>query len=441
MNHKKWYGLLLVLVGVVLVLAITPGKTAEVEAQGLDLNRHCQQHGRERAVNIDGTAYGWRCEDSQGQLHPMSIQDACNEQYGSGYTAQLSNMSDPNSWSCVAQSQPVNPTAVPPVNPPPSNPQTDQIRHEGIDLARYCQDKGLGTIVLIGTHARDWRCQSGSTYSGLNLQEACLMQHGLSYVGLLSDDPYGWFCSSQPETLVDGPQSPLPGQSQSSQPTVADPGPAHGNQASDTRTSSGGCAIQSFTMSPQGPYVFGQHVTLEVRSTCGTVKFNVDGLDKAEIGSTSQVETWKTNETGVGTIHVCALGRGDGGWSNAAYICYDVYVGPQYRVDAYRPSSNNSGSSSSSGDTACPSSPSRLSVGLLAVVNSNSVNVRSCSRSEIRSAELIPTTNSSRSRKRPAPRNWFLICEMRWRSRMGSTKFIFSSGEGVVWFVVNTTAV
>lgn len=117
MNRYKWLSVLLI---GVLFLGFVPQEVTE--AQGLDLNRHCRQHGRERAVNIDGTAYGWRCEDSSGNLHPISIQDACNEQYGAGYTAQFRSMSDPNSWYCAAPSQP-------PAPPPPAaqaDPQQSQ---------------------------------------------------------------------------------------------------------------------------------------------------------------------------------------------------------------------------------------------------------------------------------------------------------------------------
>lgn len=121
MNRYKW--LYVVLIGV-LLLGLVPAEVTE--AQGLDLNRHCRQHGRERAVNIDGTAYGWRCEDSSGNLHSISIQDACNEQYGSGYRAEFRDMNDQNSWYCARESQPENP---PPQNPPPAaqaNPQPQQ---------------------------------------------------------------------------------------------------------------------------------------------------------------------------------------------------------------------------------------------------------------------------------------------------------------------------
>lgn len=246
-----------------------------------------------------------------------------------------------------------------------------------MDLDRYCREKSLGSIQLIGPHARDWKCLSGSTYHGLNLQELCMMQHGLTYVGLPNDDPNAWFCSNQPENVADGPESPLPNYDQAHVQVEQDAGPAFGSSLVAEKWSGGGCRITTFTMSPKGPYVYGDHVQLRVESTCGTVKFNVDGQSKAEIGSTSQTETWKTNETSVGSVQVCALARGTGGWDNGPRVCHEVYVGNQSRVDAYRPSVSSSGSSGSSSSSSCPTASTKLSVGQLAVIDVDTLNVRS----------------------------------------------------------------
>lgn len=116
------------------------GQSQPVQAQGLDLDRHCRQHGKERVVNIDGTAYGWRCEDLQGQAHHISVQDACNEQYGSGYMAAYHSMDDPNSWYCAAPSpQPQQPS---PPNPPvaaPAAPVVQQSQPESQSAAAPAQ--------------------------------------------------------------------------------------------------------------------------------------------------------------------------------------------------------------------------------------------------------------------------------------------------------------
>jgi hypothetical protein len=88
----------------------------------------------------------------------------------------------------------------------------------------------------------------------------------------------------------------------------------------------GGCSISEFSMNPTDPYTIGTHVKLHVVSNCGTVRFEIDGQPKAEIGSSEQWETWKTEETGSGTHEVCAVARGDGGWENADRKCRTVYV-------------------------------------------------------------------------------------------------------------------
>jgi len=91
------------------------------------------------------------------------------------------------------------------------------------------------------------------------------------------------------------------------------------------------CSVQ-LSMDPVGPYTLGTWVQLHVWGNCGTVKFIItnqstgQSWDKAETGSTEAWETWKTEETGSGTFEVCGLGRGDGGWENAARACRVEYV-------------------------------------------------------------------------------------------------------------------
>jgi hypothetical protein len=123
---------LLAVLSLLLVFGPTLGT---VVAQGLDLNRHCQFHGRERAVNTDGTAYGWKCEDSSGVLWDISMESACDEQYGSDYTAQYSNYNDPDSWYCQA-----------PASSQPNNPQPQS---RGCDISRF--DVSPSGTVTLGT--------------------------------------------------------------------------------------------------------------------------------------------------------------------------------------------------------------------------------------------------------------------------------------------------
>lgn len=123
---KKAALVVIALVGTFLsIYLLFGGQSQPVQAQGLDLDRHCRQHGRDRVSNIDGTAYGWRCEDAQGQVHPISVQDACNEQYGPGYAAAFHSMDDPNSWYCAQADQPEPP--LPPI-PPVAAPATPAVQ-------------------------------------------------------------------------------------------------------------------------------------------------------------------------------------------------------------------------------------------------------------------------------------------------------------------------
>ncbi|MDQ3008989.1 MAG: SH3 domain-containing protein [bacterium] len=71
-------------------------------------------------------------------------------------------------------------------------------------------------------------------------------------------------------------------------------------------------------MQPEGTVGLGTNVFLSGTSTCGTVRFEVNGNPRAEIGSTNQTETLRTNEFGTGSFDVCFVARGDGGWENAA---------------------------------------------------------------------------------------------------------------------------
>ncbi|HEY61544.1 hypothetical protein B5M50_05615 [candidate division KSB1 bacterium 4484_219] len=48
-------------------------------------------------------------------------------------------------------------------------------------------------------------------------------------------------------------------------------------------------------------------------------------------------------------------------------------------------------------------------------------------RKDMRRVALMPKIKSNRSRKRPCPRSWFLICAIFFIRRIGSTKFIKSN--------------
>lgn len=87
-----------------------------------------------------------------------------------------------------------------------------------------------------------------------------------------------------------------------------------------------GCSISSFTMTPEGTVPLGTHVVLSGTSNCGTVRFTVNGEPRAEIGSSNQTETLRTEEFGTGGYEVCFVARGTGGWENAARTCKSLYI-------------------------------------------------------------------------------------------------------------------
>lgn len=62
--------------------SVQPGNPQPQVPQGqgtgnLDLNAHCRLHGRERAVLLDQTVYGWKCQDASGVNWDISIASAC----------------------------------------------------------------------------------------------------------------------------------------------------------------------------------------------------------------------------------------------------------------------------------------------------------------------------------------------------------------------------
>ena len=67
----------------------------------VNLDLHCRIHGFTQGTrNLDGTGYGWRCEPNDANL---SVDQACQEQYGSNYSARL-RTSPPggmNDWYCA----------------------------------------------------------------------------------------------------------------------------------------------------------------------------------------------------------------------------------------------------------------------------------------------------------------------------------------------------
>jgi len=108
------------LVGVLILLLLEVGVFVPAQSSfaqgGLDLNRCCSDKGWGRAtLNGGSTAYDWKCV-SGSTFHDMNLNEACQMQYGSGYTAEYRDFNDPNSWYCQA---PANGGSGNPQNPEP----------------------------------------------------------------------------------------------------------------------------------------------------------------------------------------------------------------------------------------------------------------------------------------------------------------------------------
>lgn len=377
--NKKLFVFLMAVLTVIIGLAFVPAMNAQ--DRGLDLDRHCRNHGRERAVNIDGTAYGWKCQDSNGVNWDMSMDNACSEQHGSGASAHFRDMNDTYSWYCrlpasggSGSSNSGGGNNQPPPPQPTSPPPPPGVRTAGLDLNAYCARKGLGVAELIGNRwAGDWRCRDGNgNLHPMNIAEACQMLNGLPYVGLGNpEDASGWYCADQPVPLATPRETEGGGSNPPPPPNdVPDPGAAFGNQ--DRGRSSGQCEIREFSLNPAGPYVLGQEVAVRLRTSCSTVRFSVNGDVRDELGAPDHSYTFRTASRGVGSFEICGEGRTSSSWDNAARQCVQVYVGPQWRVAEYTPPRPPAQEPSST--NRC-SSLSRLSVGDIAVA-AFQVNVR-----------------------------------------------------------------
>jgi len=244
----------------------------------------------------------------------------------------------------------------------------------GLDLSRWCGDRGQEARLVGNGWAGDWRCGDQE----INIAEVCQVQQGLPYVGLEDGyNAFGWYCANQPVRLVQAqetrsgsnPVPTTPPNSTDPTPIPAqvnpDPGPAYANQETNTRN--GECTIQSFTMTPSGPYVLGQEVTVRIQSNCSTVRFLVNGSEREQLGAPNHTYTFRTSRWGNGYYEVCGEGRTRSSWNNSSRRCFDTYVGPAWRVNEYQPTPRPS-SNTNTGGQQC-NSLSNLFIGAIAIVS------------------------------------------------------------------------
>lgn len=151
------------LAGFVFILQVDAQQTG-----GLDLNAHCQRHhgSSARAVNIDGTAYGWRCEVN-GVRHTMNMDSACVEQHGNWSTAHFRDHNDQNSWYCEIPQQSQQPAQQSPQqSQPPAQQQPPQ--------------SGSGVTAVVTVCSSDHGIRSGSARISTSSQLSVRMRTGPS---------------------------------------------------------------------------------------------------------------------------------------------------------------------------------------------------------------------------------------------------------------------
>ncbi len=157
---------------------------------GVDLTGYCRAvfGGEFKAVTIGDTAGDWTCERSAGDRRQISVQQACEMQYGQRpIKAIVLGPNKPGAWRCF---QP-----------------TRQFPHPkilgGVDLTSYCRATygARFKAVARGPGAGDWVCaRRGGGYGfgqPISVQTACEMQYQqrpIKAVALDQNDATSWRC-------------------------------------------------------------------------------------------------------------------------------------------------------------------------------------------------------------------------------------------------------
>jgi hypothetical protein len=101
------------LLGIAVAIAMSTGALAgggyQRDLGGVNLNYYCSKTFGSgfKSVLVGKTAGDWTCQQSQNDRRPISVQAACNLQYGrSGLKAKALNWNDPLSWRCFAPQKP-----------------------------------------------------------------------------------------------------------------------------------------------------------------------------------------------------------------------------------------------------------------------------------------------------------------------------------------------
>lgn len=100
------------------------------------------------------------------------------------------------------------------------------------------------------------------------------------------------------------------------------------------------CTITALgKLEPTPNYTVGDMIHIEGKSTCGTVRFEIDDRPRPEIGSSNLTMDINSTELGVGDHKVCFVLRGREGWDTAERLCKLIIVNCAITSFTYSPSS------------------------------------------------------------------------------------------------------
>jgi hypothetical protein len=176
---RTWFAI----VSAVYVVGPTPVVHAEVMrnaggraegGMGLDLAWYCEQRWKDgaTAVNIDGTAEGWRCSKGS-RLIEVSAAEACRLHYGSTAVSRVAPARRAGDLYCVL----------------------------GLDLTRYCRSvhgAGSEAVKRNPDNPASWRCRQGGSYERIPMRSACRHHYGAGFRPVLGRhaDPQAWTCEA-----------------------------------------------------------------------------------------------------------------------------------------------------------------------------------------------------------------------------------------------------
>jgi hypothetical protein len=134
----------------------------------VNFDTYCKSHGYKGVKLVENTAYGWRCEKSDGKLAVFSVTAVCREA-NKDTPDVLDWFSEDNyfnayyAWGCA------------------------QLQHgyQGrLDMDAFCKMSGSQEAILQGTGRHsvdDWACKNGDYVGDVVLSAACGIMYGASW--------------------------------------------------------------------------------------------------------------------------------------------------------------------------------------------------------------------------------------------------------------------